>query len=94
LGGFFARESRSAFADGDAVEPPGGVGEFLDELGPRCGLGFVLVEKMGAVTRVLRGALGREDRGPAGEAGAVFAGFNAWAGGVLRVGAVGGGAAG
>ena len=88
------------FEERDAVEAPGGVGEFLDELGFGGGGGLVFVEELLAVALVGGGVFGGQDGGAAGEAvaegverGALFAGFGARAGGVLGVGAVGASAA-
>jgi hypothetical protein len=80
----------------DAVEAPGGVDEFLGELG-LCGGGrLVFVEELAAVVLVSGGVLGSEDRGVAGEAvgegiqgRTLFAGGGAGSGGEERVGAVG-----
>ena len=56
------------FERGDAVEAPGGVGEFLGELGFGGGGGLVFVEKLAAVVLVGGGVLGGEDGRAAGEA--------------------------
>jgi hypothetical protein len=52
-----AVEERS-FERGDAVETPGGVGEFLDELGFGGSGGLVFVEELAAVEMVGGGLLG------------------------------------
>ena len=78
------------FEQRDAVEAPGGVGEFLREVrfGGRGGL--VLVEELAAVELVGGGVLGGEDRGSGGQAvaqgvegGTLFAGGGAGAGGAI-----------
>ena len=87
------------FEQRDAIEAPGGVGDFRDELrfGGRGGL--VLVAKAAAMGFVGGRVLGGEDGGGGGEAvaqgverGTLLAGWGARAGGALGVGAVGGGA--
>ena len=83
------------FERGDAIETPGGVGEFLDELGFGGSGGSIFVEELAAVELVGGGVLGSEDRGAAGESGgegvlgrALFAGGGAGSGGVERIRAV------
>ena len=87
------------FEEGDAVEAPGGVGDFVDQLSLGGGAGLVLVEKLLDVALVGFGVLGRQDGGAGSETMAqrverrtLLAGFGARTGGVLGVGAVGGGA--
>jgi hypothetical protein len=99
-GGFFGgwmggASKKVGFEEWDAVEAPGGVGEFVDELSFRWGGGLVLVEELLDVALEGGEVLGGEDGGAAGEAvlerverGAEFAGGGAGAGGVLGVGAV------
>ena len=87
------------FEEWDAVEAPGGGGDFVDELS-FCGCGGgVLVEKLLDVALVGFGVFVRQDGGLGGETvaqgvagGTLLAGFGARTGGVLGVGAVGGGA--
>ena len=71
----------------------------MDQLSFGGGGGGVLVEKLLDVALVGFGVLGGQDRGLGGETvaqgvagGTLFAGFGAGAGGVERVGSVGGGA--
>jgi hypothetical protein len=85
------------FEEWDAVEAPGGVGEFLGELGFGGGGGLVFVEELAAVELVGGGILGGEDGRMAGEAVSegvlgrtLFAGGGARSGGKEGVGAVGG----
>jgi hypothetical protein len=85
----------------DAIEAPGGVGEFLSELGLGGGGGLVFVEELAAVMLVGGGILGSENGGAAGEAvrlgvagGALFAGGGAGSGGVEGIGPILGGAVG
>ena len=52
----------------DTVETPGGVGEFLDQLGFGGSLGLVFVVEIATVALVSGGVLGRQDRGSACEA--------------------------
>ena len=85
------------FEERDAVEAPGGVGDFVDELSLGGGGGLVLIEKLLDVALVGVGVLGGQDGGAGGEAmaegverGALLARFGARAGGVRRVGAVDG----
>jgi hypothetical protein len=80
----------------DGVETPGGVGEFLDELGFGGSGGSIFVEELTAVELIGGGVLGSEDRGTAGEAvgegilgRALFAGGGTGSGGEQRVRAVG-----
>ena len=87
------------FEEWDAVDAPGGVGEFVDELSLGGGGGSVLVEKLLDVALVGVGVLGGQDSGAGGEAmaegverGTLLTRFGARAGGVRRVGAVDGGA--
>ena len=89
------------FEEWDAVEAPGGVGDFVDQLRLGGIGGGVLVEKLLDVALIGFGVLRGQEGGAGGEAvaegvlrGALFAGFGARAGGVRRVGAVGGGALG
>src|ERR1700734_566545 len=67
LGGWVggAIEERG-FEQGDAVEAPGGVGDFGDELGLGGGGGLVFVEELAAVALVGGGVLGGEDGGRGG----------------------------
>ena len=83
------------FEERNAVEAPGGVGEFVDELGFGGGGGQVLGEELLDVAVEGGKVLGGEDGGAAGEAvlegvegGAVFAGGGPGAGGVQGVGAI------
>jgi len=87
------------FEQGDAVEAPGGVGEFLGELGLGGGGGLIFVGELAAVELVGGGVLGSEDGGVAGKAvgegilgRALFAGGGAWAGGEEGVCPIYGGA--
>jgi hypothetical protein len=57
----------SGFECGDAVDSPGGVGDFLDELSLGGSGGLVFVEELAAVALVGGGVLGGEDGGAAGE---------------------------
>ncbi len=83
------------FEQRDAVEAPGGIGEFLGEVGfGGCG-GLVFIEELAAMALVGGGVLRGEDGGAAGESvgegvarGALFAGGGAGAGGMEGVGAV------
>ena len=80
------------FEQRNAIEAPGGVDQFLDELSfGRCG-GLVFGEELAAVGFVGGRVFGGQDDGLGGEAvadgverGALFAGFGARASGVLRV---------
>ena len=56
------------FEGGDAVEPPRGVGEFLDELLFGGALRLVFVEEFLGVALIGGGVLGGQDDGAAGEA--------------------------
>lgn len=85
----------------NSIEAPGGVGEFVNELGFGGRGGLVLVEKLLDVAREGGRVLGREDGGASGEAVAqgvkrrsLFAGVGARAGGALGICSVGGGAVG
>ena len=87
------------FEERDAVEAPGGVGHFVDQLSLGGIGGLAVIEKLLDVALVGFGVLGGQDGGAGGEAvaesvlrRALFAGFGARAGGVGGVGAVGGGA--
>jgi len=89
------------FEERDAVEAPGGVGDFVDQLSLGGGSGGVLVEKLLDVALVGFEVFVRQDSGLGSETVAqgvagrtLFAGFGARTGGVLGVGAVGGGALG
>ena len=89
------------FEEWNAVEAPGGVGDFVDQLGLGGGGGLILVEKLLDVALVGFGVLGGQDSGLGGETVAqrvegrtLLAGFGTRTGGVLGVGAVGGGALG
>ncbi len=84
------------FEEWDAVEAPGGVGDFVDQLSLGGGGGGVLIEKLLDVALVGFGVLGGQDSGLGSETVAqrvegrtLLAGFGARAGGVLGVGAVG-----
>ena len=85
--------------EGDAVESPGGVGDFVDQLSFGRSGGGVLIEKLLDVALVGVGVLAGQDGSAGGEAmaegierGALLARFGARAGGVGGVGAVDGGA--
>ena len=89
------------FEEWDAVEAPGGVGDFVDQLSLGGGGGGVLIEKLLDVALVGFGVLSGQDGSLGGETvaqgvagGTLLAGFGARTGGVLGVGAVGGGALG
>ena len=89
VGGLVARESSSASKIRDAVEAPGGVGDFVDELSLGGGGGFVLIEKLLDVALVGFGVLGGQDGSVGGETMAegverrtLLARFGARAGGV------------
>jgi len=81
----------------DAVDAPGSVGEFLNEVGFSGGGGFEVVVKLAAVVLVGGCVFGGEDRGLSGKAVAqsverrtLFAGIGARAGGMLGIGAIDG----
>jgi hypothetical protein len=78
---------KGGFKRGDAVESPGGVGEFLGEVGFGGGGGLVFLEEAAAM-RVVRGSVfGGEDGGAAGEAvGEGVHGRTLFAGGGARTG--------
>src|SRR5579883_469010 len=89
------------FEQRDAVETPGGVDQFLDELGFGGVGGLVFVEELAAVGFVPVRVFGGQDDGGGGEAvpdggerGALFTGFGTRAGGMLSIGAVDGDAVG
>ena len=89
------------FEERDAVEAPGGVGEFVDEQGLGGSGGAVLVEKLLDMALVGSGVFRGQDGGLRGEAmgqgvsgRALFARIGAGAGGMLGIGAIGGGATG
>jgi hypothetical protein len=95
-----ARED-AGFEERDAVEAPGSVGEFLDELGFGGSGGLVFVKKAAAMVFVGGRVFGGQDGGSSCqpvaqgiERGSLLAGRGAGTGGVLRVGAVDGGAMG
>jgi hypothetical protein len=76
------------FEEWDAVEAPGGVGDFVDQLGLGGGGGFVLIEKLLDVALVSFGILSGQDGGAGSEAmaegvlrGPLLARFGARAGG-------------
>ncbi len=88
------------FEQRDAIEAPGGVGDFVDQLRLGGGGGLVLIEELLDVALVGFGVLGGQDGGAGGEAMAqrverrtLLARFGAGAGGVRGVGAVDGGVA-
>ena len=96
--GSVARE-QVGFKSGDAVEAPGGVDHFLDELFFGGRLGLVFSEEFLDVALVGGGVFGGQEDGLAGEAvterierSALLAGGGAGARGMLGVGAVDGGA--
>ena len=93
--GFGGLGKQLGFEKWDAVEAPGGVGDFMDQLNLGGSGWGVLVEKLLDVALVGFGVLGGQDSGAGGQAmaesvlrGALFARFCARAGGVRRVGAV------
>jgi hypothetical protein len=78
---------KGGFEQRNAVEAPGGVGEFLGELAFGCGGGLIFVDELAAVALVGGEVLGSEDGGLAGEAvgggvegGTLFAGVGAGSG--------------
>ena len=84
---------------GNALQAPGGVGEFLDEMSFGCRGGLVFVDELAAVLLVSDWILHGQDGGLGGQAvakgverGTLFAGAGARAGGMLGVGAIDGGA--
>jgi len=93
--GFFVGRVRGAgedisFEERDATEAPGGVGEFLDEVGFGGGGGIVFIEELAAVMVVGGAVFGREERAGGGQAvgcgvlgGTLFTGLGAGAGGLL-----------
>ena len=92
---------QGGFEHGDAVEAPGGVGEFLSEMRFGGSGGLVLVEELAAVLLVGDGILSSEDGGAAGEAvgdgvegRALFASGGAGPGGAEGVCPIYGGAVG
>ncbi len=97
--GLGALGKQLGFEEWDAVEAPGGVGDFVDELSLGGGGGLILIEKLLDVALVGFGVLGGQDGGAGSETVAqrverrtLLAGFGARAGGVLGVSAVDGGA--
>ena len=89
------------FDQRDAIEAPGGVGEFLRELGFGGGGGLVFIEELAAVALVGCGVLSSENGGAAGEAvrlgvagRTLFAGGGAGSGGAECIGPICGGAVG
>ncbi len=89
------------FDEWDAVEAPGGIGEFLDELGFGGVGGLIFVAELAAVSLECGGVFGGEDSGFSRESMAegveshtLLSGCGAWTGGVLGVGAIYGGAVG
>jgi hypothetical protein len=95
-GGGGARE-HLGFEQRDAVETPGGVDEFPDELRFGGGGGLIFVEELAAM--VFKGGwiFGRKDGGCGGQPvaqrvqrGTLLAGFGARTGGMLGIGAVAG----
>ncbi len=91
----------SGFEQGDAVEAPSGVAEFLGELGLGRGSRLVFVEEPAAVELVSGGVLGCEDWRAAGKAvgygiqgRTLFPRGGAGTGGLLGVGAIDRGASG
>jgi hypothetical protein len=90
---------QAGFEQGDTVEPPGGLGEFQDELSFGGVGGLVFVAELAAVLLVGGRVFRRQDGGAGSEAmaegverGALFAGFGARAGGVLGIFPIDGGA--
>ena len=89
------------FEGRDAVEAPGGVGDFVDQLSFGGGGGFVLIEKLLDVALIGVGVLSGQDGGAGGETVAervlrrtLLSLFGTRTGGVEGVGVVGGGALG
>jgi hypothetical protein len=89
------------FKQRDAVEAPGGVDEFLDELRLGGSGGVVFVEEAAAMGFEEGRVFGGEDRGSSGQAvtqgverGTLLAGCCARTGGMLGIGAIDGGAIG
>jgi hypothetical protein len=81
---------KGGFQVRDTVETPGGIGDFLDELGLGGGGGLIFVQELVAVELVFCCILGSEDGGAAGQAvgdrilgRALFAGGSARSGGTL-----------
>ena len=96
-----AEGEKISFESGDAVDAPRCIGEGLHELLFEGACGPEIVEEALGVGFVGGVVLGGKDDDVAGEAvaesvegGTLFAGRGAWAGGVLGVGAVNGGAPG
>src|ERR1700733_15743535 len=90
---------QGGFEEWDAVETPGGVGDFVDQLSFGGSGGSVLIDELLDVAPVGFGGLGGQDGGlgsetvpQGGAGGTLFALFGARTGGVEGVGAVGGGA--
>src|SRR5579863_4827642 len=88
------------FEQRNAVETPGSVGKFLDELGFGGRGGLIFVEQAAAMVFVGGAVFGGEDGGGGGqsvaegvEGGTALAGVGARAGGMLGIFAVDGGAA-
>ena len=83
----------------NSIEAPGGVGEFVDQLGFGGGGWLVFIQKLLEVEREHGRILGGEDGGAGGESVAqgierrsLFAGWGARTGGVLGIGSICGGA--
>ena len=83
------------FEERDAVEAPGGVGQFVHELGFGARLRIIFGEELAAVLLVGGRIFGGEDGGAGRESVSegverrtLFAGFRARSGGVLRVRAI------
>ena len=75
-------DEKVGFEQRDAIEAPGGVGQFADEMDFGGGFGLVFVVELAAVELVGGGVLGGQDGGLGGEAvsegvarGTEFAGF-------------------
>ncbi len=102
--GFFSRRVGGAgeevgFEERNAIESPGGVGDFLDELGFCGSFRLVLVAELLAMILISGEVFGGEEGGAAGEAMSesvecrtLFAGFGSRAGGMLSIFAIDGGA--